>query len=58
MQVINCRYLFGESMNTLMRWLADWDWDHFIDARFKHPAYLNQYGYRYELAERQCKRFI
>ena len=45
-------------MKLIMKWLADYDFNHNKPARFKHPAYLNQYGYRYAMAEINGKEFI
>jgi len=45
-------------MNRIMKWLADYDFNRNKPARFKHPAYIQQYGYIYAMAEINGREFI
>ena len=45
-------------MNRIMKWLADYDFNRNKPAKFKHPAYVQQYGYRYAMAEINGREFI
>ena len=45
-------------MNRIMKWLADYDFNRNKPARFKHLAYVQQYGYRYAMAEINGREFI
>jgi hypothetical protein len=45
-------------MNRFMKWLADYDFNLHKPARFKHPAYIEQYSYRYAMAEINSRGFI